>query len=310
MMNIATLTLNPTIDVAYSLDRFVHSDKLRTAEQKADPGGGGINVARVFVRLGGNARCVYMSGGSTGAALDALLDLHQIVREPVSIEGETRISATMFEQSSGHEYRIVPAGPVISEAEWHTCLDRLSSVECDYLVISGSLPRGIPADFYAQVASDAKQRGVRTVLDSSGDALKAAVAAGKLEMVKPNLKEFQQLIGEDISDPILIGKAAQDIARSGSARLIVVSLGERGGILASAEHVIECAAPKVASVSSVGAGDSCVAAMVHCLAAGKSNEEAFRYGMAAGGAALLTPGTDLARPADIRRLFEQYVSET
>ncbi|MEL6878537.1 MAG: 1-phosphofructokinase family hexose kinase [Pseudomonadota bacterium] len=310
MMNIATLTLNPTIDVAYSIDRLAHTDKLRAPEQKCDPGGGGINVARVFVRLGGNARCVYMSGGSTGVALDALLDLHQLVRECVPIAGETRISTTVLEQSSGHEYRVVPAGPVVSEAEWRACLDRLARIDCDYLVLSGSLPRGVPEDFYAQVAAEARRRGVRTVLDSSGDALKAAVAAGGLEMIKPNLKEFQQLIGEAVTDPAEIGKAAQEIARSSGARLVAVSLSERGGILATADHVFECPTPKVETASSVGAGDSCVAAMVHGLAAGRSDEDAFRFGIAAGAAALLTPGTDLARAEDIERLFQQIGSHS
>lgn len=302
MMSIATLTLNPTIDVAYSLDILEHTHKLRATGQQCDPGGGGINVARVFVRMGGNARCIYLSGGSTGIALDALLDLHQLVRHPIGIDGETRISATVFEEVSGKEYRIVPAGPTVSEGEWEACLDQLAMIECDYLVISGSLPPGVPTDFYARAAGIVQSKGIRTVLDSSGEPLAAAMASGGHELVKPNRKEFQELIGEDLSDPAEIGKAAQGIVRQGGARLVAVSLGEWGAILASADRVFECRAPAVETASSVGAGDSCVAAMVHGLAAGRSDDDAFRLGVAAGAAALITSGTGLARAKDIASL--------
>ena len=310
MTRIVTLTLNPTIDVAYTLDHLAHSDKLRAASQRCDPGGGGINVARVFVRMGGDARCVYMSGGSTGIALDALLDLHQLARTPITIQGETRISSTVFERLSGKEYRIVPAGPKISETECQACLDQLAVIDCDYLVISGSMPRGVPDDFYAKVAFEAQQRGIRVVLDSSGEPLRAAIASGNIELAKPNLKEFQELILEDITDPFEIGEAAQEIVRKGGARLIVISLAERGGVLASAENVTLCKAPTVETASSVGAGDSCVAAMVQGLALGLNDKEAFKMGIAAGGAALLTPGTGLAQAKDIDQLYRKMTGSS
>ncbi|MDJ0977558.1 MAG: 1-phosphofructokinase family hexose kinase [Erythrobacter sp.] len=305
MMNIATLTLNPTIDVAYMVDQLTHTDKLRTPPQKVDPGGGGLNVARVFVRMGGNARCVYLAGGSTGVALDALLDLHQLVREKIAIAGETRISAVVCDTSCGHEYRIVPAGPEVSEVECEACLRIIAKLRCDYLVMSGSLPRGAPVDFYAQVAAVAHRRGIRTVLDTSGEALSAGVAAGGLELIKPNLKEFQQLVGEELTNVEAIGEAARGIVTGGGARLVVVSMGERGGVMASEDGVIEARASNVETRSAVGAGDSCVAAMVHGLASGRSNEAAFRLGVAAGSAALITPGTGLAAASDIDALYRQ-----
>ncbi len=304
MLNIATLTLNPTIDIAYSVAELGHTDKLRAPPQMIDPGGGGINVARVFVRMGGNARCVYLSGGSTGVALDALLDLHQLVRERIRISGETRVSTVISEESSGHEYRVVPAGPELTEAECQACLDRLEQIECDFLVMSGSLPRGVPADLYAQMAAIARRRSIRTVLDTSGEALAATVAGGGLELIKPNLKEFQQLVGEDLTEIDEIGEAARDIVSRGGARLVAVSMGERGGVLASDAGVIAMEAPKVETQSAVGAGDSCLAAMVHGLASGRSDEQAFRLGIAAGAAALITSGTGLAAADDIERLFQ------
>jgi 6-phosphofructokinase 2 len=303
MLSIATLTLNPTIDVAYSVPRLSHTDKVRIPPQLADPGGGGINVARVFVRMGGNARCVYLSGGSTGIALDALLDIHQLVRERIVVRGETRISTTILEEETGHEYRLVPSGPEVREVEWQGCLDRLDQISSDFLVMSGSLPHGVPTDFYARAAAAANKRGIRTVLDSSGEALSAGLEAGGFELIKPNLKEFQQLVGKKVTDPDAIGEAAMDIVRTGGARLVAVTMGECGGILASEAGVIELAAPQVETASAVGAGDSCLAAMIYGLALGKPDEDAFRLGIAAGAASLITAGTGLARAEDIEKIY-------
>lgn len=305
MLNIATLTLNPTLDIAYVVPKLDHTDKLRTPPQIIDPGGGGLNVARVFVRMGGNARCIYFSGGATGIALDALLDLHQLVREKIAINGETRISTVISEQSSGHEYRVVPAGPEVRVEECEACLKRIGEIDCDYLVVSGSLPRGVPVDFYAQVAVVAHRRGIRTVLDTSGEALAAGVVGGGLELIKPNLKEFQQLVGRDLSDKQAIGDAAFEIVNRGRVRLVAVSMGERGGVLASQAGVFALDAPLIETRSAVGAGDSCLAAMVHGLASGKSHEDAFLLGIAAGAAALITPGTGLARANDIERIYRE-----
>ncbi|MBV7265470.1 1-phosphofructokinase family hexose kinase [Erythrobacter ani] len=305
MMNIATLTLNPTIDIAYVVEKLEHTDKLRAPPQTVDPGGGGLNVARVFVRMGGNARCIYLSGGSTGIALDALLDLHQLVREKIAIGGETRISPVIYEKSSSHEYRIVPAGPQVSQAECDACLQRVSEIDCDYLVMSGSLPRGVPSNFYAQAAAVAHRRGIRTVLDTSGDALAAAIADGGFELIKPNLKEFQDLIGEKLTDINAICEAAGKVVAQGGARLVAVSMGEFGGVLASEAGTVVLGAPEVETNSAVGAGDSCVAAIVHGLASGKSDEDAFRLGIAAGAAALITSGTGLAAADDIEDLYRK-----
>ena len=123
MKSIATLTMNPTIDVAYEVDRMIHTHKMRTVSEHYCPGGGGINVARVFVRLGGNARCIYLAGGATGDALDGLVDLHQLVHTRVWIAGHTRIATSALEHQTAKEYRFTPQGPTVSEAEWRNCLD-------------------------------------------------------------------------------------------------------------------------------------------------------------------------------------------
>ena len=310
MLNLATLTMNPAIDVAYEIDRMDHIHKLRADITRHDPGGGGINVARVFVRLGGNARCFYLSGGATGAALDGLLDLHQLVRARIAIKGDTRISTAVLERASGKEYRISARGPEIAEAEWQTCLERLRALKCDYLVASGSLPRGVPDDFYARVAAIAREGGYRFVLDTSGPALAAGIAAGGVFLAKPSLREFCGLVGSELTEESDIADAAMAIVEQGGTQYLAVTMGRDGALFAARSGCLRLPAINVDARSSVGSGDSFLAAMVYAFALGKVPEDAFRLGIAAGAAAVLTPGTDLCHPKDVQRLFELVAART
>ena len=302
-MTIATLTVNPTIDVSMEVDEVFHTHKMRGSNQRSDPGGGGICVARVLVRLGDNARCFYMSGGATGAALDGLVDLHQLVRTRVSIKGETRVATSVFERRSGREYRFVPEGPEIAQEEWQECLDRLAEASCDYLVASGSLARGMPDDFYARVAAKAKQRDIRLVLDSSGAGLAQGLAGGGVFLVKPSLGELRGLTGLTLTTDDEIADAARAIIARGEAEIVAVSMGHQGALLASASGTLRLPAIPVEARSSVGAGDSFLAAMVHALVQAWPIEDALRLGISAGAAAVLTPGSNLARTDDIQRLY-------
>jgi 6-phosphofructokinase 2 len=304
VMQIATLTMNPTIDVSLEVDRVLHTHKMRGRNERHDPGGGGINVARVFVRLGGNARCYYLSGGATGAALDGLLDLHQLVRTRIGIAGETRVSTSVFERDSGHEYRFVAPGPIVSQSEWRECLDSLADARCDYLVASGSLPQGVPDDFYARVAAAANRLGIRVVLDSSGPGLAQGLAGRGIFLVKPSIGELRGLTGEELANDQAIAKAARAIIRRGEAEHVAVTMGRDGALLANASGVLRLPAMPVETASTVGAGDSFLASMVHALAIGRAPADAFRFGIAAGAAAALSPATNLAHPDEIRRLYE------
>lgn len=302
---IATLTMNPTIDVSYDVGKVRHTHKMRTDNEWYAPGGGGINVARVTVRLGGAARCYYLSGGATGPALDGLIDAHQLVRTRIPIAGPTRVAAAVLEHETGKEYRFTPQGPELSESEWRAALDAVAETACGTVVLSGSLPRGVPEDFYARVAARLRSRGVTVVLDSSGAALKAGVAGGGLLLVKPSQGELAQLAGRELKGAADLARAAMAIVAAGKARLVAVTMGHEGAILATEAGATFLEALPIEAASAVGAGDSFVAGMVHALGLGKEPLEAFRFGMAAGAAAVLRPGTDLARPDDIARLFAQ-----
>jgi 6-phosphofructokinase 2 len=309
MKNIATLTMNPTIDVAYDVPRLVHTHKMRSTGGCCCPGGGGINVARVFVRLGGDARCYYLSGGATGAALDGLVDMHQLVRHNIPIGGDTRIAMVVHETETGKEYRLVPPGPIISPAEAGRCLEALSTITCDILVASGSLPPGVSDDFYARVAAMMRGRGIPFVLDTSGKALKATLAAGGVYLVKPSLGELQQLCGQDLDSIETIADAAMDIVKRGQAELVTVTMGQHGALLARNEGSLYLPAVPVEAASAVGAGDSFLAAMIHALARGWDPGKALRYGIAGGSAAVLSAGTGLAAADDIEDLFALVAHE-
>jgi 6-phosphofructokinase 2 len=301
MSRIVTLTLNPTIDGSSDAETVQHTRKVRTSHERFDPGGGGINVARVLARLGSDCEAVYLAGGVTGPVLGGLLDRAGLNHRVIPIAGDTRVSLAVHERQSGKEYRFVPQGPQVSEVEYRRCLESIGTLECSWLVLSGSLPPGVPDDFYGRVVEIARRRGIAVVLDTSGAALKATLAQGGVRLVKPSLGELEQLAGRPLPDRDQVVAAAQDVVASGGAETVAISMGHRGALLVEAGRVLALPALPVEARSAVGAGDSFVAAMTFGLAAGWESERAFRLGLAAGTAAVLTPGTDLCHRADIER---------
>lgn len=309
MDRVATLTLNPAIDSACAADTVFPTHKIRTSGERYDPGGGGINVARVLARLGERVEVVYLAGGATGALLDELLGDKRIDRHRIPIHDHTRMSLTVFERSTGKEFRFVPEGPRVGESEWQAALAHCAGLDGEWLVASGSLPRGVPQDFLVRLAADAGARGARLVVDTSGPALKLALDAGGLFLVKPSQGEFEALAGRKFAGPQELGAAALEFVRAGKARHIVVTLGHEGAVLAHDGGVVFHPGVPVTVKSATGAGDSFVAGMVHGFLRGEDAPGAFRWGMAAGTAAVLNPGTDLAHPDDIARLWQQLGRE-
>ena len=309
MSSIATLTLNPTIDVAYEVDKVFHTHKMRTRTEYYEPGGGGINVARVFGRLGGTARNYYFSGGATGHALDGLLDEHGLIRSQIPIKGHTRIATAVLNRENGKEYRLVPPGPFVEPREWQQCLDQIAEVRCKYMVLSGSLPPGVPEDFYGRVGTIMAERDIPVVLDSSGPGLRGGLAQGGVFLVKPSVGELRQLTGGDLRDTDAISRAALSLVEAGQARYVAVTMGHEGALLASASGHLLLPAIPIDAKSAVGAGDSFLAAMVFAISQGWDIADAFRFGIASGTAAVMSPGHDLARPDDIQRLYESIRTE-
>ncbi len=303
---ILCLTMNPSVDVSTQAPRVVPTDKLRCGPARRDAGGGGLNVARVVQRLGGRSSALFPAGGPAGQWLVSHLEAAGLPVRRIPLAEDTRENFTVQAQDDGAEYRFVLPGPTLAEAEWRACLDAVDTLPClpTFVVASGSLPPGVPDDFYAQLAERVRGRGARLVLDSSGPALAAAVEAG-VYLVKPNLRELRDLVQRPLDTPAQWRAAAQDLVERGRAEVVALSLGERGALLVTREGVWSAEALPIAVVSSVGAGDSFVGALVWSLQQGQTPPEAFTWAMAAGSAALLTPGTGLCLKDDVHRLREQ-----
>lgn len=302
MAKVLTLTLNPTVDVSGDAEVIRPVRKVRTSNGRFDPGGGGINVARVTAKLGRPVEAVYLAGGEVGQMLDRLLAEQGVATRRISIEGQTRLGFIVHETSTGLEYRFVPEGPAVPADKLEAVLAVVADHDSDYVVGSGSLPAGAPEDFYARAANAAARRGARFVLDTSGAALKATLDRAKVFLAKPSLSELEQFAGRRLG-PDDAAEVAADIVGRGAAELIAVTLGADGAILASRESVIRLPTILVRVRSAVGAGDSFLAGMVWALMEGKDAGEAFRFGIAAGAAAAMTPGTELCRVEDIGALL-------
>jgi 6-phosphofructokinase 2 len=308
MTDIVTVTPNPAVDLSTSIDRIIPVAKLRGTSQRRDPGGGGINVARVIKRLGGDVRALYPVGGITGELLHSLVDREGVASRTFPIAEETREDFFVSEVATGQPYRFILPGPRLSEREWQECLTQLAAIEPfpRFVVASGSLPEGVPEDFYARIAALARQRGAGMILDTSGQALIAAVAEG-VDLIKPNLREMRELAGYEPQDADQWEDAARALVDRGKVSVVALTMGHLGAVLVTRDRVLRAEPIAVKPVSAVGAGDSFLGALIWRLAAGHDIEDVFRQAVAAGAAALLNPGTELCRPADVERLASQVV---
>ncbi|HWL81174.1 MAG TPA: 1-phosphofructokinase family hexose kinase [Roseomonas sp.] len=306
--SVATLTLNPTIDLASEAETVHPMRKIRTQGERQDPGGGGVNVARVVRELGGETLAIILAGGVTGRFLEELLEEGGVPHRTIPIAGRTRISHTVLERKTGLEYRFVAEGPTVSGPEWEAALAAAADLREGWLVASGSLPPGVPADFYARLAAQASRQGLRCVLDTSGEALKRALQQGGLELVKPSLGEFEALMGRSLREPAAQEAAAMELVRAGGARMVAVTLGGDGALLATADGTLRLPALDVVVRGAVGAGDSFLAAMTLALARGDAPTDAFAWGVAAGAAAVSNPGTAHPGRAEVGALRARITS--
>lgn len=303
-----TLTLNPALDLSTTTDKVEPTHKLRCGPVQRFAGGGGINVARVLHRLGAPVQAVLLAGGAAGAQVAALLAQAGVPHRVLAIAGDTRENLSVVEPATGLEYRFVLPGPTVQLAEWQSALaaavDTPSGQAPGWLVASGSLPPGVPDDFYARLARQAGGAGWRFVLDTSGPALQAALAAG-VTLVKPSLRELREATGLPLADARSWCEAAQALVRQGQAQVVALSVGEQGAVLATADGVWQAPALAVpAATGTTGAGDCFLAALVWALGRGEAPADALRWAVAAGAAALEGSGTTLAQAEAVRRLVQ------
>ncbi|MFJ4189216.1 1-phosphofructokinase family hexose kinase [Kitasatospora sp. NPDC089509] len=295
---IFTVTLNAAIDTTYRLDRVVPHGSNRVAAVAERAGGKGVNVARVLAALGHDTVATGFAGGATGRQLRADLAEAGLREEFVPIGGTTRRTVTVVEQAAGDATVYLEPGPVVSADEWSHFTDRYRRLlrTAEAVVLSGSLPAGVPEDAYGILITLATEAGVPAVLDAQGPALLAGLAAGPA-LVKPNAAELVATAG-----PVTPLTGARKL-RAAGARAVAVSLGPGGLLLSSPEGDWRARPPQDVRGNPTGAGDSAVAALTAGLVAGTPWPERLAQAVALSAATVLAPLAGGFDPADHLRLL-------
>jgi len=300
---IITITFSPCIDKSTSVSSLIPEKKLICSSPKLEPGGGGINVARAIKKLGGNAIAIYPAGGYTGAFFNALMHKEDIDSVIISTKNETRENIIVLDESSNDQYRFGMPGNELSEPEWTQCLDAVKEInDVEFIIASGSLPPGVPLNIFGRLARIAKSKNARFIVDTSGEALKEALEEG-VYLLKPNLGELSRLANTTTIEINEVENIAKEFISKGKCEVMAVSMGAAGAMLVTKDKAKVFRPPAVIRRSTIGAGDSMVAGIVHYLSSGKTLEEAIQYGVACGTAATLNPGTALCSKEDVEKLY-------
>ncbi|GAB6876903.1 1-phosphofructokinase [Thermaerobacter litoralis] len=290
---VATVTLNPALDRTVAVDRLTVGGTNRVASVRVDPGGKGLNVARVVRRLGLGAVALGFVGEENSHIFHRVLASEAVEDRLVEVPGETRTNLKIVDRHTGTETEINDAGFHVPAKYLEQLLAGLDAIleRCGALVVTGSLPPGVPAEFYARLISRANEAGVLTVLDAAGEALLRGIEAGP-RVVKPNRAELEEVTGERLPDLEAVHRAATAL-RTAGAGCVLASLGSEGALLVTPEGSWYGRAQPVAAGSTTGAGDSMVAATVYGLLSGRAPRDILRLAVAAGAATAALPGTQL-----------------
>lgn len=305
MSRIVTVTFSPCIDKSTSVPVLLPEKKLKCSAPKLEPGGGGINISRAIKKLGGGAITIFPSGGYTGKYFNYLLQQEDIETVIIETSNETRENIIVVDEATNKQYRFGMPGTPLQEREWQQCLQAVAEAEnAGFVVASGSLPPGVPMDIYARLAKLCRKINAKFIVDTSGEALVNAADEG-VYLLKPNLGELAALAGrqdEKLSNED-VKNLSREIISKGKCEVFVVSMGAAGAMLITATASWQFTPPKVTPKSTVGAGDSMVAGIIHALQQGKSIEDAVKLGVACGTAATMNAGTELFKPEDLTSLL-------
>jgi len=301
---IATLPLNPAVDISYEVTHLVPDQKTHALASRYDPGGNGVNVARALKEILVCAHSCCIVAGTIGELLQHLLKHELDNPHCVSVEGETRINTTIVQQEPAEQLEVTATGPRVSSIA-------LASITKTFLelcdsgigVLTGSVPPGVGDDIYAILAERIQAAGGKAVVDAHGPLLAKALPQHPF-LIKPNRYELSLLCGRELPTLEAVAQEARKIQQTG-VQYVCVSLGGEGALLVGPEGSHLAKAPPVQVQSTVGAGDSMVAGLVAAFAQGKHPAEALRLGVACGSATATQPGTSLCRYDDVITLLQQ-----
>ncbi len=302
---IATITLNPSLDRTVIVDGLKVNESNRWTSVHHYAGGKGIDVSRAIHEMGGQTIAYGFIGGDEGRTLEVKLDEEGVPFSFTPIEQETRVNFIIADTRASQQTIINAPGPHISKRELERFLKKLRGIypSPELMVASGSVPPGVPFDIYYTIVQEAEGRRVRTILDSAGQWLEEGIKA-KPYLIKPNIREAEELLKTELSTEEAITKAVLNLIEMG-VEIAVISRGKDGIIAAAKDGVFKAVPPPVKVRSAVGAGDCTIAGLALKLARGEPLIEACRLAVAMGTAAVLTPGTELAHRADVGKLLPQ-----
>ena len=301
---ILTLTINPAIDRTIAVDRLVFEDRAYILSSKDSPGGRGINAANVIHSFGGDTTAIVPAGGSSGTRFTEFMKDCGFPVVVVPIRNKVRTNLTITDRQ-GLTVKLNEPGPTLEKAEVakidktvRTFLDKTR-----WLMLCGSLPPGVPSHFYAGLIAEAHKRGVRTLLDTDGDALLEGVEA-KPTVATPNQQEAERLLNTALLTRTHYLGAADRIRKMG-AEAAVLSLGARGAVGAFPDGTVEVAPPRVEAVSPIGSGDALAAAFLWAMENQSNYPDALRWGVAAGTASAMLPGMNFASLKETRDVYSR-----
>jgi 1-phosphofructokinase family hexose kinase len=302
---IVTVTLNAAVDRTLLVPNFLVGQRHRASVGFLGAGGKGINVGRALKRLGVPVVCTGLAGGRSGTLLVEELTQEGILNDFVRIRGESRTSTAVLDPTSNVYTEINEWGPEIAEDELDTLREKLAYLTqgAEFVVFAGSLPRGVEADFFAEVVRDAGRRHQLAVVDTDGEPLRVGTTAEPY-LVAPNVREAEELVGHEFVDDEDLAGALDEIAELG-ARNVLITL-ETGcyALLREdrSEMRLRARVPELEPVSRIGAGDTLLAGFLAARAAGRSFEDAVRSAVATGAASVLEPGPGRFDPREASRL--------
>lgn len=309
MSRILTITLNPAVDLATSIERVVAGPKLYCKAPRVDPGGGGVNAARAIRRLGGEVTALVAVGGAMGEQLLQLLVAEDVLAVAVHVPGETRQSFAVTDETTGEQFRFSVPGETMTDDDAARLLSAIAQAapRDGYVVLSGGVTPGLADDFPQQVLEAIAQRTGKLVVDTSKAALAHLLAApGKpVHVLRLDQREAEQAAGHALPAVADSLAFAQDLIARGVAEIVVGGRGAEGSVLATGEQRFFCRAPYVEVQSKIGAGDAFTGALTLALSRGEALEQALRWGVAAASATVGTEGTALFERGQVEALLPQ-----
>jgi 6-phosphofructokinase 2 len=305
---IYTITLNPSLDRVIEVETLREDDANRMLSDIKYPGGKGIDVSRVLTRFGYDTIATGFLGGFSGLELEGMLINEGVKTDFVKIADDTRINIYIFDKKRGVRFSLNAKGPRVKPVDVASLYEKIRSAlkVSEFVVMSGSIPRGVSENIYAQLIVEARKQNVKVVVDTDGEPLKRAIRERPF-LIKPNKYEFERLIGRyglSLEEIVSEARKLTDYVEN-----IIVSMGKEGLLFVNKKVAYKTTPPEIEVKSTIGSGDSVVALFLLAKALGKDDKEACLYATAGGTATALTEGVVLVMPDDFYEVLPKVMIE-